>query len=58
LFFDWALHPEKIDIVLANMEGPIDREPQLHAYYDHRAQWVAVGDSLPRLGGETGVEPL
>ena len=58
LFFDWALHPEKIDIVLANMEGPIDREPQLHAYYDHRAQWVTVDDSLPRLGGETGVEPL
>jgi hypothetical protein len=58
LFFEWALHPEKIDIVLANMDGPIDREPQLHAYFDCRAGWVTVGDSLPRLGGETGVEPL
>ena len=58
LFFEWALHPEKIDIALANMDGPIDREPQLHAYFDCRAHWVTVADSLPRLGGETGVEPL
>jgi len=58
LFFEWALNPGKIDIVLANMDGPIDREPQLHAYFDCRAAWVTVGDSLPRLGGETGVEPL
>jgi hypothetical protein len=58
LFFESTLHAERIDIVLANMDGPIDREPQLHTYFDHRAGWVAVGDSLPRLGGETGVDPL
>jgi hypothetical protein len=58
LFFESTLHAERIDIVLANMDGPIDREPQLHVYFDHRAGWMTVGDSLPRLGGETGVEPL
>jgi len=58
LFFETTLHPERVDIVFANMEGPIDREPQFHVFFDHRAEWVTVGDSLPRLGGETGVEPL
>ncbi len=28
--------------------GPIDREPQCHVFYDQRADWVQVGDSLPR----------
>jgi hypothetical protein len=58
LFFESTLDPERIDIPLANMDGPIDREPQLHAYFDCRAEWASVGDTLPRLGGETGVEPL
>jgi hypothetical protein len=58
LFFESTLHDARIDIALANMEGPIDREPQLHVFFDHRAEWVTVGDSLPRLGGESGVDPL
>ena len=58
LFFESTLDPERVDIPLANVDGPIDREPQLHVYFDRRAEWVTVEDSLPRLGGETGVEPL
>ena len=58
LFFESTLDPERVDISLANMDGPIDREPQVHVYFDRRAEWVTVEDSLPRLGGETGVEPL
>jgi len=51
-------HTNRVDVVLANMEGAIDRAPQLHAYFDDRAAWVVVGDDLPRLGGETGMEPV
>jgi len=58
LFFESTLDAERVDIALANMDGPIDREPQLHSYFDCAAEWVIVEDSLPRLGGETGVEPL
>jgi hypothetical protein len=58
LFFESTLGGDRVDIALANMEGPIDREPQLHAFFDCRAEWVTVGDSLPRLGGKSGVEPL
>ena len=51
-------HPEQVDIELANMDGPIDRPPQVHIYFDSRAEWVVVEDELPRLGGRTGLEPL
>jgi hypothetical protein len=58
LFCESTHRPDQVDVVLANMEGPIDRLPQLHIYFDDRASWVAVGDGLPRLGGRTGLEPL
>ena len=51
-------HPDQVDIVLANMDGPIDRPPQVHIYFDDRAEWVFVEDGLPRLGGSTGLEPI
>ena len=51
-------HPEWIDVVLANVQGPIDRAPEMHVYFDDRAAWTRVDDELPRLGGATGVEPL
>ena len=50
-------HPDRVDVVLANLHGPIDREPELHVYFDDRADWVRVDDGLPRLGGKTGLEP-
>ena len=58
LFCDNSKHPDRIDIVLANLQGKIDRDPQLHVYYSDRADWVRVNDSLPKLGGGTGTEPL
>lgn len=58
LFCESTRHPEQVDIVLANMQGAIDRPPQVHVFFDDRAPWVAVDDGLPRLGGATGLEPL
>jgi hypothetical protein len=57
LFCESTRHPDQIDVVLANLEGPIDRKPQVHIYFDDRADWVDVSDALPRLGGATGREP-
>jgi hypothetical protein len=51
-------HPNQVDIPLANVDGPIDRPPQAHVYFDDRASWVEVADGLPRLGGTTGMEPV
>ena len=58
LFCESEKHPDVVDIPLANIEGPIDRTPQFHSYFDHRAPWVLISDDLPRLGGPTGSEPL
>jgi hypothetical protein len=58
LFCENESHPERVDIPLANLAGPIDRAPQLHVHFDDRADWTAVGDALPRRGGKTGFEPI
>jgi len=58
LFCESTHQPELIDIVLANLSGKIDREPQAHYYFSDRAEWVAIGDDLPRFGGKTGTERL
>jgi hypothetical protein len=57
LFFETDERADQVDVVLANLHGPIDREPQLHVFFDDRVDWIEVGDSLPRLGGDTGMEP-
>jgi hypothetical protein len=58
LFFETTRDPDRVDIVLANTDGPIDRAPQAHIFFDDRVDWVEVDDGLPRLGGETGFEPI
>ena len=58
LFCVSTKHPDQFDIVLAAMDEPIDREPEMHIYFDDRASWIAIGDELPRLGGVSGVEPI
>jgi len=57
LFCENDSHPERVDIPLANMTAPIDRMPQFHVFVDSRAEWNEIADSLPRLGGESGIEP-
>ncbi len=58
LFCEQSAHPEKVDVVLANMKDGIDLPPQAHVFFDDRASWVVVDDGLPRLGGKTGMEPI
>ena len=58
LFCESTHHPERIDIVLANVSGKIDRRPAAHVYFSDRADWVEANDGLPRLGGKSGVEPV
>ena len=57
LFCESDEHPDRVDIPLANMNGPIDRMPQVHVHVDSKADWFGIADSLPRLGGKTGLEP-
>jgi hypothetical protein len=58
LFFETADRPDHVDVVLANMHDDIDLEPQMHVHFSDRVPWVCVHDELPRLGGETGLDPI
>ena len=56
LFCRIDARPDHVDVVMANLEGQLDFAPQLHIFWDDRADWTVVGDELPRLGGKTGME--
>lgn len=58
LFCESTHHPDVIDVVLANIDGELDRTPQANVYFSDRVDWVVVDEALPKLGGATGVEPL
>ena len=41
--------PSEIHITLANFDGPVDRDPQAHVFWDTRVAWVHLADDgLPR----------
>lgn len=52
LFFASTACPGEIHVARPAIPGPIDREPQCHVFYDQRADWVQVGDSLPRYSSD------
>ncbi len=46
----------EVHVVLANIDGEIDRAPGAHVYVDHKAAWWSIADDLPQFGGTTGIE--
>ncbi len=48
LFFRSTRWPTEMHVVLANLDGPIDRAPGGHVYYDSRVDWISVDDGLQR----------
>jgi hypothetical protein len=58
LFFESERWPDEVHIALALMDGPIDREPAAHVFFDSRVHWAEPGDHLPRLGGASGTQPI
>lgn len=47
LFFKADQWPGELHIARALFTGPVDREPQLHAYYDSHVSWAKIDDDLP-----------
>jgi hypothetical protein len=48
LFFTSALCPGEIHVARSAFDTPLDREPELHCFFDQRVPWVVLGDALPR----------
>ena len=40
--------PGELHVSMANLLGPLDREPEGHVYYGSHAPWLVLGDQLPR----------
>lgn len=48
LLFRSARWPGEVHVTRANIEGPLDRQPQMHGFYDTHVDWFAVNDDLPK----------
>jgi hypothetical protein len=42
--------PGEVHVTRASLQGQIDRKPQAHVYWDHRADWLDIKDDLPHVG--------
>lgn len=58
LLFESERWAGEVHIARACFDDDADLEPAAHAFYDDRARWSHVGDDLPKLGGQSGTEPL
>lgn len=47
LFFRAPRWPGELHLARALFTDPVDRAPQLHAYYDTHVDWTTVDDGLP-----------
>jgi hypothetical protein len=48
LFFRSSEWPGELHVARASFTDPIDREPQMHGYFDSHVEWVHLADALPR----------
>ena len=48
LFCESTNHPDWIDVTRASVAGALDRDPEMHVFFDDRAAWVHPGDDLLR----------
>lgn len=48
MFFRSGRWPGELHIARALFTEPVDREPQVHAFYDTHVDWVHLADDLPR----------
>ncbi len=53
LLFVSECSPGETHIGLATADGPIDRQPQRHVFWDHRVDWYEPDDDLPRLTSDS-----
>ena len=58
IFFQGDRWPGEIHIARALLEETADLRPTAHSYFSDKASWMEVPDSLPKRGGESGIEPL
>lgn len=53
MFYTSTLSPGEIHLARALIEGKIDREPDVHLFYDHHVDWFTVSDGLKRYNSDS-----
>lgn len=53
LLYDYDIAPEKIYVTVANLNGPLDREPDAHVSFEERPDWMHRSETLPRFKAKT-----
>ena len=48
MFFRSSCAAGEVHVALACADGPIDRAPAAHVFYEAHVPWVVLGDDLPR----------
>ncbi|HVS62016.1 MAG TPA: GFA family protein, partial [Thermoanaerobaculia bacterium] len=51
MFFRSTRWPGELHIALAHFDGPIDRAPQSHVYWDRHVDWFLFEDGLEKKPG-------
>jgi len=54
MFFHSERWAGELHIARALFAEPLDREPQVHVYYESHAPWASVADDLPKKVGTDG----
>jgi hypothetical protein len=57
MFFRAPAWPGELHVARALFSDPLDRTPQLHAYYDSHVDWAVVADDLPTRSDPAGSAP-
>ncbi len=53
LLYDHDGVPEKVYFTIANLEGPLDRQPDSHVSFEEKVNWFHPGDDLPKFRAKT-----
>lgn len=52
MFFKAERWEGELHIARALFTDPVDREPQAHVFFETHADWLTLGDALPRKNSE------
>jgi len=50
--------PGEIHLTRACLEPSVKISPRAHIHFDKHVDWFPFDDALPRVGGDSGIEPL
>ncbi|MDO8286643.1 MAG: GFA family protein [Rhodoferax sp.] len=48
MFFESARWPGETHVARALLQGPLDKEPSVHVFYETHVSWLDVNDDLPK----------